>query len=195
MPDEMRSKIAYGFGLLFVSLVLLFVAWPNFALDLIFCNSYGLKCDLRALQRRHEKLPVTVIENGDIIYCRMNMCDFRFPLPDRVRIVRIDPVTGGGDTIDGTVNVVGAGGGPINMRSYAELLQSKHFDVSPTDGSGCPDVTNKITDVPFVSAGRVIHYPLFDDFFASSADQEGGTIEVSTENRITKIHFSYFGDY
>jgi hypothetical protein len=194
-PDEMRLKIAYGFGLLFVSLVLLFVAWPNFALDLMFCDSYGLKCDLRGLLRRHEKLPAVVIENGDVVYCRMYMCDFRFPLPDKVRIVRIAPVTGGGDTIDGAIYVVVVGGGSINMRKYAELLQGKHFDASPTDGSGCPDVTNNIADVPFVSAGRVIHYPLFDDFFASSADQEGGIIEVNTENRMTKIRFSYFGDY
>jgi hypothetical protein len=81
------------------------------------------------------------------------------------------------------------------MRAYADLLQKRQFEASPCDGSGCPEVTNNMPDVPFVSAGKVIHYPLFDDFWASSSNQLGGTIEVTIADRGTKIRFGYFGDY
>jgi hypothetical protein len=149
----------------------------------------------RSCSRMHEKLPAVSIENGDTVYCRMLYCDFRFPLPDKARVVRVDPVTGGGDTINGTIYLVGPDGGPVKMRAYAELLQREHFNVEPCDGSGCPDVTNHMADVPFVSSGRVIHYPLFEDFGASSRKPEGGWITTGTEGHMTRIRFSYFGDY
>ncbi len=158
----------------------------------VFYGFYKMK---PPFNRVDEKLPTITVENGDTIYCRMRYCDFRFPLPDAAKIVRTGPVTGGADTIDGAIYLVGSNGGPVKMRAYAELLQKKHFDAAPADGSGCPDVTRNMPDVPFVCAGKVIHYPLFDDFGASSRDQEGGRIDVSTKDRMTKIRFSYFGDY
>jgi hypothetical protein len=108
--------------------------------------------------------------------------------------VRSDPVTGGADTIDGAVYVVGPDGGPVEMRAYAELLQKKHFDVGPADGSGCAS-SMSVPDVPFVSAGRVIHYPVFSDFSAGSSAQVGGWIEATVTDQVTRIRFSYFGDY
>ena len=156
---------------------------------------YLLMPPIRSFSRMHENLPAVSIENGDTVYCRMRYCDFRFPLPDKAHIVKIDPVTGGADTINGAIYLVGPDRGPVKMRAYAELLQRKHFDAAPCDGSGCPDVTNNMADVPFVSGGKVIHYPLFDDFWASSSNQVGGTIEVSVADHMTKIRFGYFGDY
>jgi len=120
---------------------------------------YAMMPPLRSFSRMHEALPTVSVEAGDTVYCRMRYCDFRFPLPDKVRIVRTDPVSGGFDTINGTIYLVGSDGGPVPMRAYAELLQRKHFDVSVADGTGCECCTN-VPDVPFVSTGRVIHYPI-----------------------------------
>jgi hypothetical protein len=156
---------------------------------------YVMMPPFRSYSRMHEKLPSVSIENGDTVYCRMRYCDFRFPLPDKAHIVNIDPVTGGADTINGAIYLIGPDGGPVKMRAYAELLQKKHFDAAPCDGSGCPDVTNHMADVPFVSDGKVIHYPLFDDFWAGSSNQVGGSIEVVRLDGMTKIRFGYFGDY
>ena len=156
---------------------------------------YMLMPPLRSFSRAHEKLPAISVENGDTIYCRMRYCDFRFPLPSNMHIVRTNLDGGGFDTINGAIYVVGPNGGPVNMRGYAEFLQKKHWNVTVGSGVGCEDVTNNIPDVPFVSSGGVIHYPLFDQMFAGSTDQEGGGIIVETEDRMTKIRFSYFGDY
>lgn len=156
---------------------------------------YVLMPPLRSFPRMHEKLPSVSVEPGNIFYCRMLYCDFRFPLPRAGRIIRVDPVIGGADGIDGEVYLVGPKGGPVDMRAYAELLQTKQFDATPADGSGCPCITNRLVDVPFVSDGKVIHYPQFDDFWASSSNELGGSIEVSIQDHMTKIRFIYFGDY
>jgi hypothetical protein len=145
--------------------------------------AYVMTPPIRSFSRMHEKLPSVSVESGDTVYCRMRYCDFRLPLPDRAHIVRIDPVTGRDDTVNGAVWPVGPDGGPIEMRAYAELLQRKHFQVSPADGSGCPDVTNNMPDVPFVDAGTVIHYPLFDDFGASSSKPEGGRLRQESKDK------------
>jgi hypothetical protein len=176
-------------------LILLFLIWPHLVLDLVFFDSYDLKGDIRGVARQNEKLPTVSVENGNTVYCRMCLCDFRFPLPDGAHVVRTKIDDGGGDTIDGSIYVVGPTGGPVNMRAYAEQLEKKDFVATPCDGSGCPEVTNRMADVPFVSGSQVIHYPLFDDFGASSPKQIGGTMEISIEDGLTKIHFGYFGDY
>ena len=62
-------------------------------------------------------------------------------------------------------------------------------------GVGCPAVTNDCPDTPFVSSKGVIHYPLFDQVFAGQAEQEGGGIIIETGDIMTRIRFSYFGDY
>jgi hypothetical protein len=150
---------------------------------------------LRSFSLTHEKLPAVYVETGGTVYCRMRYCDFRFPLPSNVHIVWTNLDGGGFDTINGAIYVVGTNGGPVNLRDYAEFLQKKHWNVSVGSGAGCEDVTNNVPDVPFVSSSGVIHYPLFEQMGAGSADQEGGGIVVETEDSMTKIRFSYFGDY
>jgi len=83
----------------------------------------------------------------------------------------------------------------MSVRSYAEFLQKNHWNVTVGSGVGCPAVTNNCPDVPFVSSSGVIHYPLFDQVFAGQAEQEGGSIIIETGDSMTKIRFSYFGDY
>ena len=122
---------------------------------------------LRSFSRRHEKLPSVSVENGHTVCCRMRYCDFRFPLPENVNVVRIDRVTGGLDTIEGTIHAVDANGGLVKMRNYAELLQRHHFDSISADSFG---------------------------FFTRSINQEGGVIAASSAGRGAEIHFSYFGD-
>ena len=156
---------------------------------------YVLTPPIRSFTRMHENLPAVSIENGDTIYCRMRYCDFRFPLPAKASIVRSDPVTGGADTINGAIYVVGPDGRPISVRSYAEFLEKNHWNVTMASGVGCPAVTNDCPDTPFVSSKGVIHYPLFDQVFAGQAEQEGGGIIIETGDIMTRIRFSYFGDY
>ena len=156
---------------------------------------YDMMPPFRSFARAGEKLPSISVENGDTLYCRMRYCDFRFPLPDKTHIVRTNPITGGADTINGDIYVIDPDGGPVDMRAYAELLQRKGFDVAPCDGSGCSEVTNNRVDVPFVSGTNVIHYPLFNDFWASSPQQEGSSLEISSDAHMAKIRFGYFGDY
>jgi hypothetical protein len=161
------------------------LAWPFF--------DYFVVVRIRGTFRAHENLPSVTVVSGRTVYCRMQYCDFRFPLPEGARVVRADPVTGGPDTIDGAIYVVGPDGGPVKMRAYAEFLEKNHFDATPTDGTGCESCTN-VPDVPFISGGKVIHYPIFNEFGAGSSSQDGGGIQVEAQDRVTKIRFSYFGD-
>jgi hypothetical protein len=154
---------------------------------------YAMMPPLRSFTRAHEKLPAISVENGDTAYCRMRYCDFRFPLPSDVRVVRTNIEGGGFDTIYGTIYVVGTNGRPVNMRAYAELLQKKHFDLGIADASGC--VGTDVPDVPFVNAERVIHYPVLSDFLAGSTDPVGGCLEIGITDDVVQIRFSYFGDY
>jgi hypothetical protein len=196
MKMKTLSKII-GFVILSVVVVSVFafLVCPALVIHLVFFDTYAMNGDIRALQRTNEKLPTVNIQNGDTVYCRMRMCDFSFPLPDGARVVRTNIDDGGGDTINGEVYVAGPMGGPVNMRAYAEQLEKKDFVAAPCDGTGCPEVTNHMADVPFVSGRDVIHYPLFNDFTASSKNPEGGFMEISVESNLTEIKFGYFGDY
>lgn len=179
------KRVLIGVGVLVCLAVLAFVALAV----------YVMSPPLRSYSRAKEKLPAVIIETGNTVYCRMQYCDFRFPLPDNAHIVRTNLDSGGFDTINGAIYVVGADGKPISARSYAEFLQKKHWNVTVGSGFGCPDVTNNMLDVPFVSSGGTIHYPLFDQVFAGSTDQAGGSLIVEAEDHMTKIRFSFFGDY
>lgn len=149
---------------------------------------------LKSFSRIHEKLPALFVENGNTVYCRMKACDFRFPLPDDVSIIGTNITDGGFDTIHGAIYIVGTNGGPVNLREYADFLQKKYWHVSVGSGAGCPEVTNNRQDLPFVSSGGTIHYPMFEQMGASTASQEGGSIMAETTNGMTEIQFSYFGD-
>jgi hypothetical protein len=128
----MRSKIAYGFGLVIVTGLILFFIWPPLLFDLVgSCfsgDSYWLKGDIRQLSRRNEKLPTVSIENGNTVYCRMAACDFRFPLPNGSHVTMIDLSEGGFDTVNGTVNVVATNGASINLDSYTKQIDNYHLE-------------------------------------------------------------------
>jgi len=95
----------------------------------------------------------------------MLVCDFRFPLPKGAGVMTIDPVTGGGDTIKGTIYVTNASGGTVDLENYAKRVHEYGFGVSRN---------------PF-------------GFSASSPD--GGALTVDEGLNATKIAFSFFGDY
>jgi len=113
----------------------------------------------------HEILPSIVVESRRTVCCRMEFCDFRFPLPKGAGVMSVDPVTGGFDTIKGTIYVTNANGGPVDLDAYARRIWEAGFHVSRGDfmfGAGAPD---------------------------------GGTIGVANSKHWTKIDFSFFGDY
>lgn len=129
MPDDMNAKTAGRAILSIVAvLVVLFVISPNLVLDLIFFDRFGLTCDVHRLLRRSEKLPSVSIENGNIVYCRMHLCDFRFPLPNASHLVNVSPLTGGGDTIDGTIYVEATNGTPVDLDTYSDQIKNYHLE-------------------------------------------------------------------
>ena len=83
----------------------------------------------------HENLPSVVVESGRTICCRMELCDFRFPLPHGVHVAQTDSVSGGADTIKGAIYVTNADGGTVDLRAYARLIHRDGFRVSDY-GSG-----------------------------------------------------------
>ena len=101
--------------------------------------------------------------------------------------------SGGFDTINGTIYVVGANGGLVNMRDYVQLLQKKHFSLGIADASNC--VSTDTPDEPIINAGKIIHYPVLSDFSAGSSDQVGGNLQIGVVSNMTQIRFGYFGDY
>jgi hypothetical protein len=82
--------VLVGAGVIFAVIV-----WADDSIAPLFLNS--------RIERLGETgLPKIRVESGDTIYCRMKADDFRFPLPPGSRAVN-PIVTGGFDTIDGTV--------------------------------------------------------------------------------------------
>ncbi|HXI84662.1 MAG TPA: hypothetical protein VNL17_11310 [Verrucomicrobiae bacterium] len=150
---------------------------------------YMLMPPLRSFARMHEKLPSVSIESGKTVYCRMQYCDFRFPLPDKARVMRTGHVTGGFDTIEGTIYVVDSDGTPVSLRGYAELLQKNHFHAVPQDKRNYFffGVSKSSSD------GGSIDATITNLVTESSGDD--GSINATVTNLVTEIHFSYFGDY
>lgn len=124
---------------------------------------------LRSFARGNESLPATVIESGHTVYCRMRVCDFRFPLPPDCVVEHVGTVQGGFDTIDGSVRISATDRASLDMRAYAELLQRHGFRAE------APGTTW---------------------LFASSTNPLGGSIEASLDTPTTAtIRYGYFGDY
>ena len=117
----------------------------------------------------HMSLPSVIVEAGSTLCCRMELCDFRFPLPSQAGISVIDPITGGRDTIKGTICVTNVGRGMIDLHAYARSIRRAGFCVS--------DVSDLLG---------------YDSFTATSPD--GGLLQVDG-GQPTKITFSFFGDY
>jgi hypothetical protein len=114
-------------------------------------------------------LPSVAVEPGPKLCCRMDVCDFRFPLPKRTGVATVDSVSGGGDTIKGVIYVTNADGGTVDLRAYAKLVHRAGFRVTEVS-----DLTGH------------------DSFSATSPD--GGLLQVDA-GQPTKIEFSFFGDY
>jgi hypothetical protein len=115
----------------------------------------------------HIPLPSVVVEPGSALCCRMELCDFRFPLPKRAGVATIDSVSGGGDTIKGAVYVTNADGSMIDLLAYSSLVHRAGF--------------------------RVTFVPAYGDYFSASSP-DGGLLQVSG-GQTTKIAFSFFGDF
>lgn len=110
-------------------------------------------------------LPSVAVESGRTLCCRMDLCDFRFPLPKRSVVVMTDSISGGSDTIHGAIYVTNLDGGKINLQDYAGSMHRAGFKVSSVEQYG---------------------------FTANSPD--GSYLEVHG-GQTTKIIFQFFGDY
>lgn len=77
------------------------------------------------IERIHEKnLPTIRIEKPGTIYCRMKADDFRFPLPPGSRAAN-PVVTGGFDTVDGSVEARFEGTNRVTASEYEIWLSGK----------------------------------------------------------------------
>ena len=77
------------------------------------------------IERLGEKnLPQIQTEKGGIIHCRMKADDFSFPLPPESRAVNL-AVTGGFDSVDGSVEARFEGTNQITASQYEQWLSDK----------------------------------------------------------------------
>jgi hypothetical protein len=105
-----------------------------------FANAYIAPLFFNSrLERRHETgLPKIVVEKGTTIYCRMKADDFRFPLPPGSRGTNAI-VSGGFDTVDGTVEARFDGSNQMTAGEYESWLLGKvqiggQITAQPTSG-------------------------------------------------------------
>ena len=92
-------------------------AWVVIKFSPLFLNS--------KIERVHEKnLPAIRIERGSTIYCRMKADDFRFPLPPGAWATNL-VVTGGFDTVDGSVEARFDGANRVTAGEYESFLSGK----------------------------------------------------------------------
>jgi len=77
------------------------------------------------IERLHEKnLPKVLIEHGSTIYCRMKADDFHFPLPPGSHATNA-VVTGGFDTVDGSVEARFGASTQVTAGEYQSWLAGK----------------------------------------------------------------------
>ncbi|MCU1292636.1 MAG: hypothetical protein JWP08_1486 [Bryobacterales bacterium] len=111
-------KVALTLVAVLIGAVLIFAA-ARFADEIVaplFFNS-------RIGRLHEENLPKVLVEGG-ILYCRMKADDFRFPLPPGSRAV--NPVlTGGFDTVEGSVEARFDGTNRITASEYEAFLSGK----------------------------------------------------------------------
>ncbi len=117
----------------------------------------------------HMSLPSIIVEFGQTVCCRMEFCDFRFPLPHGARLAQMESVVGSSDQIQGVIYVTNTDGAPVDLNAYARLIHRAGFRVS--------HVSNLLG---------------YDSFGANSPD--GGSLIVDA-GQSTKITISFFGDY
>ena len=142
---------------------------------------------VRGFERKSEKLPAVSVEGGKTVYCRMQACDFRFPLPAGAQVQRADPVSGGFDTIHGIIYVTGPDGGPVDLSACAKLLRDYHFSIQPGFTSEVENAVGLPSPISNHPAGYIIPW--------AASRSDGGWVAVDIISNTTKIGFSYFGDY
>jgi hypothetical protein len=118
--------------------------------------------------RANEDLPKLILQANGTAYCRMQYCDFRFPLPSGSEVEIIGKVSGGFDTINGKLALSTPEKQPLDMQTYASLLENQSF--------------------------KVDHWPN-GAIQALSTDQLGGRLVVKPTQDGAIVEFSYFGDY
>jgi len=174
-----RRRIIIFAVILTIVTMLGYFAWPFI--------DYLVVVRVRGAARSHESLPSVSVESGRLVYCRMQYCDFRFPLPDGAQVVQTDSVSGGFDTIKGAIFVTARNGGPVDLQAYAGLLRKHHFNVQPGFTSEA--------DPPWVGAPAKRNHPEGYTIPFAASTKDGGWVAVDVIDRTTKIAFSYFGDY
>lgn len=70
-------------------------------------------------------LPKASVEKGGIIYFRMKADDFRFPLPPESRVLPPIILSGGFDTVDGSVEVRFERSNPVTPIDYESWLSGR----------------------------------------------------------------------
>ena len=108
-------------AVIFVFIAFLFFGASWFADDFVaplFFNS--------RIERLGEKgLPKAWAETGDVIYCRMKADDFRFRLPPGSRVLSQIIVSGGFDTVHGSVQVIFDKSRPMSPSEYENWVSTK----------------------------------------------------------------------
>jgi hypothetical protein len=94
---------------------------------LSFANNFIAPLFLNSrIERQHETgLPMASVEKGGIVYCRMKADDFRFPLPPGSSAVLPVIVSGGFDTVDGSVEARFEGSKQVTATEYQNWLASR----------------------------------------------------------------------
>src|SRR5262245_58496661 len=99
------------------ALVFIAIRFADDTLAPLFLNS--------RIERLSERdLPRIVVERGGLKYCRMKADDFRFPLPPGSRATNL-VVTGGFDTVDGSVEARFDGASGMTASEYKGSLAGK----------------------------------------------------------------------
>ena len=90
-----------------------------------FTNSFVAPLFLNSrIERIGEKNLPKIFVRGSTIYCRMKADDFRFPLPSGTQAVKM-VVSGGFDTVDGSVEARFDSTNAITAGEYQESLAGK----------------------------------------------------------------------
>jgi hypothetical protein len=78
------------------------------------------------IERVHETgLPKALVEDGGIIYCRMKADDFRFPLPPESQLKPPIIISGGFDTVDGSLEVRFGGSNEVTPSDYESWVAKR----------------------------------------------------------------------
>jgi len=93
------------------------------AVAILFANSFiaPLMFHSRLERLGETNLPSIRVESGGIIYCRMKADDFSFPLPPASHATNL-AVTGGFDTVDGSVAALFDGTNQLTADQYQDSL-------------------------------------------------------------------------